>query len=196
MVKKSNRDCDCGVNSSDNHIDYTTKIAQSYKLFIQTPQSDEIKQLEKSAPTQRKDDSPLLYQGITYEYGQIFSNAKCIFKLATTYEELIIYETYSEEDSNIVKSSITYKRIPNGDPRILRFSKMYHIPKRGNSERFNGTRYDVYALYSKMNYVNNRPRPAGFEGYRLLPRTSLIMQPIESYRYSDGMYFVYEKTRR
>lgn len=150
--------------------------------------------LEKSVPTQRIDNKPLLQRGIS-SY-QIFSDSKFVFKLTTTYETLTRHEYSTDGSTNEVKSTVTYKRVPSGDPQMLKLSKMHHILKRGHTESFRGTRYDVYALFSGVIYNRNKPQYTGFEGYRLIPRTGFTTQPIEDYYYTDGMYFVYQKKER
>ena len=92
-----------------------------------------------------------------------------------------------------MKSTITYKRVPHGDPEMLKLSKMYHIPKRGDSESFQGTLYDFYALFAVRIFKGTKPQYQRFAGYRLIPRTGSTSQPIEDYYYADGMYFVYEQ---
>lgn len=127
---------------------------------------------------------------------QIFSDGKFVFKLTTTYETLTRYEYSTNGNENEVKSTITYKRVPYGDPEMLKLSKMYHVQKRGHTELFRGSRYDIYALFTGKVFKGARPQYQGFAGYRLIPRTGFTTQPIEDYYYADGMYFVYEKNRR
>ena len=119
-----------------------------------------------------------------------------MFKLTTSFETLTRYEYETIDTTNEVKSTVTYKRVPNSDPQMLKLSKMYHILKRGDSAPFNGTRYDVYVLCSAVVYQNNKPQYKGFEGYRLIPRTGVSVQPVEDYAYTDGMYFIYSKKER
>ena len=97
--------------------------------------------LEKSAPTHRAEDKPLLHSGISSH--QIFSDGKFVFKLTTTNETLIRYKFYKEGNSNVVEENVTYRRVPPGDPRILELSRMEHMLKTGHTELVNGVRYDL-----------------------------------------------------
>jgi len=147
--------------------------------------------LEKSAPTNRAEDKPLLHRGVS-SY-QIFSDGRCVFKLTTTYETLSRYKFYNEGHSNVVEETDTYCRVPQGDPRILQLSRMEHMLKPGHTELFNGVRYDLYALFAGVSYLNNRRKLTGFSGYRLIPREGFKAQPISTLPYDKGMYFVHSK---
>lgn len=70
---------------------------------------------------------------------------------------------------------------------------MNHKLKKGHSQPFSGKRYDLYALFSGVLYQNNKPRPTGFSGYRLVRRDGITTQPINSLPSSIGMYFIYSK---
>lgn len=73
---------------------------------------------------------------------------------------------------------------------------MNHKLKKGHSQPFNGEHYDLYALFSGVSYQNNKPRPTGFSGYRLVRRERFTTQPISSLPSSVGMYFIYSKEER
>ena len=133
----------------------------------------------------------MLHRGVSSH--QIFQDGKFVFKLTTTYETLSRYKFYSEGNSNVVEETVTYRRVPQGDPRILELSKMEHLLKAGHTESFNGVRYDLYALFSGVSYLNNKRKLTGFSGYRLVRREGFTAQPINTLPYSAGMYFVYSK---
>ena len=150
--------------------------------------------LEKSAPTHRAEDKPLLHRGISSH--QIFSDGKFVFKLTATNETLIRYKFYNEGNSNVVEENVTYRRVPPGDPRILELSRMEHMLKTGHTELVNGVRYDLYALFSGVSYLNDKRKLTGFSGYRLVRRVGFTAQPVSTLHHSVGMYFVYPKKER
>ncbi len=149
--------------------------------------------LKKSASTHRTEDKPLLHRGVSSH--QIFSDGKFVFKLTTTHETLSRYKFYNEGNSNVVEENVTYRRVPPGDPRILELSRMEHMLKSGHTELVNGVRYDLYALFSGVSYLNNKRKLTGFSGYRLVRREGFTAQPVSTLHYSTGMYFVYSKER-
>lgn len=114
--------------------------------------------------------------------------------MTATYETLTRYEFYNEGTSNTVKETVTYKRVPWNDPLILELSKANHCLNPGHTERFvNEARYDIYALFASITYVNGKPSPTGFKGYRVVLRQRFRPQPLDTLQPTDGLYFVYEQ---
>ena len=144
-------------------------------------------------PTQRTGDTSLLHRGVS-SY-QIFSDGKFVFKMTDTYETLIRYRFYNEGTTNTVEETVIYKRVPSNDSRILELSKANHHRKPGHTERFvNGVRYDIYALFSSITYLNDKARLKGFKGYRVVSRQRFGgPQPLDTLLPTDGLYFVYEQ---
>ncbi len=114
--------------------------------------------------------------------------------MTATYETLTRYKFYNEGSSNTVEETVVYKRVPWNDPLILELSKANHHLKPGHTERFvNGARYDIYALFASIAYLNGKARPTGFKGYRVVSRQGFGPQPLDTLRPTDGLYFVYEQ---
>lgn len=166
-------------------------MTQSRKTTINMPQETTV--LQKSVQrTQYTTGLPILHRGVT-SY-QIFSDGKFIFKITATCETLTRYKFYNEGITNTVEEAVTYKRVWDNS-LIFELSKAKHCLKTGHYERLtNGTRYDIYALYSSIKYLKGIPRFTGFKGYRVVPRYGFLHQSADTLWPLDGFYFVYEPT--
>jgi len=139
--------------------------------------------------TQHTTEQSLLHCGVSLY--QIFSNEKFIFKMTHTCETLIQYEYYNDGSSNIVKKTVTFKKVPCNDPRISELGKANYLQKQGHTKPFiNGIRYNIYALYRSKNYLNGKFRYTGFMGYKLIPSQDSKIRPLDSVQPSGDLYFV------
>lgn len=111
-----------------------------------------------------------------------------------TCETLIRYEYYNDGSSNIVKKTVPFKKVPCNDPLISELGKAKYLQKRGHTKPFiNGIRYNIYAIYESINYLNGKPCCTGFKGYKLVSSQDSKIQPLDSVQPSGDLYFVYEQ---
>lgn len=110
--------------------------------------------------------------------------------MTSSRESLFRYKLYNETDSAVVEKPTVFKRIPPRDSRILELSRLKQVIQKGDYKPFRGIRYDIYALYSGVSYIDSKVKYTGLRGYRLLPHISFNSQSSNFY---DELYFVYER---